>query len=88
MTVCRKVIYSGRVQGVGFRYTAQRLASGLQVQGYVRNVPTGQVELTVEGEPDQIEQLLERIAARMMRNITSTDIREETPQGFRGFTIR
>ncbi len=88
MMVCKKVIYSGRVQGVGFRYTAERLASGLQVRGYVRNLPTGQVELMIEGEPDQIEQLLERVAARMMGNVTSTDIREETPQGFRGFTIR
>jgi acylphosphatase len=51
--VCRRVLYSGRVQGVGFRYTAQRLAEHQAIGGYVRNLPDGRVELVAEGpEPD------------------------------------
>ena len=48
MTVCKQVRYSGQVQGVGFRYTAQRLAEGYAVSGYVRNLPEGDVELVAE----------------------------------------
>ena len=50
MTVCKRVLYSGRVQGVGFRYTTQALAAGHPIAGYVRNLPTGEVELVAEGE--------------------------------------
>ena len=45
MTVCKRVLYSGRVQGVGFRYTAHGLAQGYDVAGYVRNLPGGEVVL-------------------------------------------
>jgi len=41
----RQVFYSGRVQGVGFRYTAKQVASGYEVSGWVKNLPDGRVEL-------------------------------------------
>lgn len=49
-----QVLYAGRVQGVGFRYTAQRTASGFDVTGWVRNLADGRVELVAEGEPDEL----------------------------------
>ncbi len=47
-TVCKRVIYRGRVQGVGFRYTVNGLARGYAAAGFVRNLPTGEVELAAE----------------------------------------
>lgn len=87
MVVCRKVIYSGQVQGVGFRYTARRLAGGLQVTGYVKNLPGGEVELVAQGEPSEVESLLDRIAQRMGGYIHSAEITEQATQSFRGFGI-
>src|SRR5688572_25537300 len=46
----KQVFYSGRVQGVGFRYTAKQLAAGFDVTGWVRNLPDGRVELLVIAE--------------------------------------
>lgn len=45
----REVRYRGRVQGVGFRYTARSIAQSYAVTGYVKNVADGSVELVVEG---------------------------------------
>lgn len=55
------VIYSGRVQGVGFRFTACRLASGFHVNGFVRNRMNGDVELTAEGGVQALKELLDEI---------------------------
>jgi acylphosphatase len=49
------VLYSGRVQGVGFRYTTKTVAAGFELSGVVRNLPNGQVELVVEGDPAELE---------------------------------
>ena len=54
---CR-VVYAGRVQGVGFRATAVTLAQEFPVYGWVRNLADGRVELLAEGERDQIEAFL------------------------------
>lgn len=43
----KQVFYSGRVQGVGFRYTARQIASGYEVTGWVKNLPDGRVEMQV-----------------------------------------
>ena len=44
-----QIFYSGRVQGVGFRYSVKKLASGFEVTGVVRNLSDGRVELVAEG---------------------------------------
>jgi acylphosphatase len=49
------VLYSGRVQGVGFRYTAKTVATGFEITGTVRNLPDGRVELTAEGLRDELD---------------------------------
>ena len=50
-----KIFYSGRVQGVGFRYTAKTVAAGFEVTGTVRNLPDGRVELIAEGARAELE---------------------------------
>ena len=49
------ILYSGRVQGVGFRYTSKRLVMGFELTGSVRNLPDGRVELIAEGEKDELD---------------------------------
>lgn len=55
------VLYSGRVQGVGFRATVRHLARGYDVTGAVRNLPDGRVELVAEGMKDELQALLDGI---------------------------
>ncbi len=61
------LFWSGRVQGVGFRYTVESAALELKLTGWVRNLPNGQVEATVEGPEKELKRFLERIAAGPMR---------------------
>jgi acylphosphatase len=88
MTVCKKVRYSGRVQGVGFRYTTQRVAEGFPVTGYVRNLPNGDVELVAEGSAEQVDAFLAAVARQMAGFIEQSSVQEEPPGGHKGFRIR
>src|SRR5882724_11794956 len=87
MTVCRRVEYSGRVQGVGFRYSTQRLAQRYAVHGFVRNLADGRVELLVEGEIAEVERFLEAVQAEMDGYIEATRVQDEALQGITGFRI-
>lgn len=49
------VLYSGRVQGVGFRHIAKTSAAGFEITGTVRNLPDGRVELAAEGLRDELD---------------------------------
>lgn len=69
MTERRDITFFGRVQGVGFRYTAIRVAGGYDVTGYVRNVPDGSVQCVVEGEAADIDLFVEDLSSRMGRYI-------------------
>lgn len=88
MTIGKRVIYQGRVQGVGFRYTVQGLAENFPVAGFVRNVPDGSVELVVEGPADQVEEFLDEVARRMATYIQSSTVQEQAPRDLQGFSIR
>lgn len=70
----RRVLYEGRVQGVGFRYTAERLARRFDVAGFVRNLDDGRVELVAEGEPSELDGLLEAVRDAMSRYIRDVTI--------------
>jgi acylphosphatase len=72
----REVRYSGRVQGVGFRYTARSIAQSYPVTGYVKNLADGSVELVVEGRPEDVSSVLAAIRTRMGRYIR--DLQEAT----------
>jgi acylphosphatase len=88
-TVRRHVVYHGRVQGVGFRWTASRIARSLRVCGYVQNRADGTVELVAEGPQRDVEQLLKDLSGAMAGNIQQADITEEpAEEGFADFSIR
>lgn len=61
----RVVYFQGHVQGVGFRYTTQRIASQMAVTGTVRNLPDGRVELIAEGDRREIEALLAEVRQQL-----------------------
>ena len=86
----RRVIYAGRVQGVGFRFTCQRLAEGFAVTGYVRNLADGRVELVAEGEPAAVDAFLGAVAGEIGGKIHSVSAANEPPGDplFDEFSIR
>jgi len=86
--ICKQVCYRGQVQGVGFRYTARELASDFALNGYVRNLPTGAVELVAEGEAEEVESFLAAIARRMAGYIEHTSVEDGPCRGYKGFQIR
>lgn len=49
------VLFSGHVQGVGFRYTAKTVAAGFELTGTIRNLPDGRVELIAEGLREELD---------------------------------
>ncbi len=59
--VAKHVIFTGQVQGVGFRFTAHRMAGRHQLTGFVRNLSDGSVEMLAQGSADDIEQCISDI---------------------------
>jgi acylphosphatase len=85
----REVHYSGRVQGVGFRYTVRHIASRYPVDGYVENLPDGGVHLIVEGEKPTLDEFLDDIDAAMSANIGQRLVDKQAASGeFNCFDIR
>ena len=85
----RELVYSGNVQGVGFRFTAQRIAQGRKVAGFVRNLRDGRVQLAVEGQPQEIDAFLDDVQTRMRGYIRDVTENETMPaEGISGFEIR
>ena len=82
--------FSGTVQGVGFRFTAERIASLARVTGWVKNLRDGKVEVVVEGEEDDLKQFLDRIGTGPLRSyIRDVDVSwEEFRDEFDGFGLR
>lgn len=65
--------FYGTVQGVGFRYTACRIAAQYTITGYVQNLPDGSVKCVAEGEPGEIDRFIDELTERMAGHIRSTD---------------
>jgi acylphosphatase len=89
MTVRRRIVAHGRVQGVFFRDSTRRMAESRGVAGWARNREDGSVEVVFEGEPDAVESLVDAVRrgpghARVER----VDVSDEEPEGLRGFEIR
>ena len=60
--IAKQAIYTGRVQGVGFRYSVKQIAAGFDVQGTVRNLPDGTVEVKVMAwEEEELDAFFEEI---------------------------
>lgn len=72
--MARHVIFRGRVQGVGFRYTTRQIAGHYAVTGFVRNCPDGTVELFIQGEADEIENCIAEIHSEFAGYVRDTQI--------------
>jgi acylphosphatase len=59
--ICRKLLVSGRVQGVFYRATAARCAAELRITGFARNLADGRVEVLACGEPPDLEAFVSRL---------------------------
>ncbi|MFA4983841.1 MAG: acylphosphatase [Candidatus Omnitrophota bacterium] len=82
------VYYSGRVHGVGFRFTARNIAAELGVKGWVRNISGGRVEILAEAEERTLEEFLQRISREFSYYIQDSDIEWQPAGGnFKDFTV-
>lgn len=85
----REIVFSGRVQGVGFRYTARLLASQFEVTGFVRNLPDGRVQMVVEGQAEEIDRFCDSLADRMKHYIENVqEVTRTASLRFQAFEVR
>ena len=70
------IYFDGRVQGVGFRFTAQIFASQLQLTGWVRNLDDGRVEAEAQGTEENLNTFLMKLRSQPPIRITDYEIQE------------
>ena len=84
-----QVIYSGNVHGVGFRFTARRIAFRLEVTGFARSLSDGTVEIVCEGEKEALEEFLTAIQENFAGYISGFNVDWKPWSGeFASFEIR
>ena len=89
MKIRRRVLISGRVQGVGFRAACRRAALDAHASGWVRNLPDNRVEAVFEGEAEDVEQMLAWCRrGPTYATVTSVEVSEEEPRNENGFLVR
>jgi acylphosphatase len=83
------VLYSGQVHGVGFRFTAERIALSSGITGFAKNLTDGTVEIVGEGNQDQLEIFLQELKNEMRGHISDSRVDWEPGTGeFSSFEIR
>jgi acylphosphatase len=84
----RHVLIYGFVQGVGFRFSVERAARSRSVSGWVRNRPDGAVEAVFEGEPEDVEALVD-FCRRGPRGaeVERVEVERESPEGLPDFRV-
>ena len=82
----RRLLISGVVQGVGYRWSAKRQAEQLGLHGWVRNLPTGQVEALVDGDATRVAEFeewgREGPPAAEVSVVSAADVPGDAPAGF------
>jgi acylphosphatase len=87
----KEVIFTGRVQGVGFRYVTKQLARGFDVIGWIRNLTDGTVALQIMGEGEEIDDFINEIVeeSELASHIREFSASEIPPlENCRGFSIK
>jgi acylphosphatase len=85
----RRVTVRGDVQGVFFRDSTRERANAAGLAGWVRNCRDGSVEAVFEGSAAAVEELVEFCRAGPARaRVEDVEVREEPPEGLRGFSVR
>jgi acylphosphatase len=84
-----QIVYTGHVQGVGFRYTVKSLAPGFEVTGTIRNLVNGQVELIVEGTKEELRAFQQAVRESGLGPLIAQEqtVWSEARNEFRGFRI-
>lgn len=86
--VRKHICFYGRVQGVGFRYSARYIANALMLTGWVRNNWDGTVEMEVQGDMDRVDDLLSRLQSDRFIRIEHMDIKDLPLKSETGFHVR
>lgn len=87
-TIRAHVFITGRVQGVGYRYSTMDEATRLGVKGWVRNVPNGCVEAVFEGTRNTVESMIRWChTGPMAARVQDVAVEYEEPEGLLGFKI-
>lgn len=74
--IAKHIIFTGRVQGIGFRFTALNIASRYALTGHVRNLTDGTVEMIAQGPPDDIDSCVADIKDSLEDYVTDTKVNE------------
>ena len=83
------VFFTGRVQGVGFRYQALQVAKGFEVSGFVQNLPDGRVQLEAEGAAPEVREFIAAVQERMEGYIRKAEQAEaQRVAQYTGFGIK
>ena len=83
----RRIVVRGNVQGVGYRFSAQRAAGGTASQAGIRNCPDGSVEAVLEGERAAVEAMIEWCRhGPPHAEVRELEAHEEEPEGLAGFS--
>ncbi len=84
-----RVLAGGRVQGVAYRFYAEKYAGLLGITGWVRNLPDGRVEVLAEGSAESVGTFLDRLReGPSLARVETFDVRREPPKGeFRDFRV-
>jgi acylphosphatase len=77
--IAKHIIFTGQVQGVGFRFTAFNIANRHRLTGFVRNLPDGTVEMLAQGPPQAIDDCVQDIKEYFSGYIRETKIEEIPP---------
>jgi acylphosphatase len=85
--ITRRYIVRGRVQGVGFRYFARRLADAFDIRGYVRNASDGSVEIVASGSAENLRSFREQVeigpSGARVDAVVAEELNEQNFHGFR-----
>ena len=90
--IAKRAVYSGRVQGVGFRFSTKQIATGFDVVGWVKNLPNGSVEIQLKGEAEEVEEFFLELRgnstlSHYILEFDETEIPLEQLDGVKSFTI-
>ncbi|GEB78168.1 acylphosphatase [Sporolactobacillus inulinus] len=84
-----RILVTGRVQGVGFRYFIKQTAAQHSVNGWVRNRDDGRVEIAAEGTRQQVDAFIQKVRrGTFFARVKAMDIQMHQPQNYIGFEIK